>query len=268
MRYAAGSHAKTSASPGSAPDCPKPVQDSTGNWCEPFAWFDPASRSWRTWQTCFEALLSNQGHGLAKFSGTWPRAGLVLNGIAYRRKPSAPLTSGTGCGLLPTPTVSGDNNRPYPGKKSGYGLATELKERGLPAMLPTLRANKWGLPDSHGSTEAWRESGLIPTPRATDADKGGRGDLLTVLRGYETRHAGTLPTPSARDWRSVGADQTPQSGITDDFVNKAVKATGVRSGRMNPRFREWMMGLPIGWTELEQPGMASSPKFPNSSDAP
>jgi hypothetical protein len=50
---------------------------------------------------------------------------------------------------------------------------------------------------------------LLPTPRASDADRGGRGDLLTVLRGYETKHAGTLPTPTARDWRSGKAsDET------------------------------------------------------------
>ena len=29
------------------------------------------------------------------------------------------------------------------------------------SLLPTLRANKWGLPDSHGDTSAW---GMLPTP--------------------------------------------------------------------------------------------------------
>jgi hypothetical protein len=42
--------------------------------------------------------------GLAEFSETWPRSGIMLNGIAYQLEPLAPLTSATGCGLWPTPT--------------------------------------------------------------------------------------------------------------------------------------------------------------------
>lgn len=52
MSSRADSHARTSAWPGQAPDLPASVQDSTGNWFEPFAWYDRATRSWRTWQRC------------------------------------------------------------------------------------------------------------------------------------------------------------------------------------------------------------------------
>lgn len=272
MSSPAASLARTSLSPGDAPGLPGPIQDSTGNWCEPFAWYDRATRSWRTWQRCLVT-------GWEPFSGTWPRAGLTLNGIAYRRAPSAPLTNGTGFlllptptastggpepegktgrklamflarGLLPTPTVHGDFNRPYAGKQSGYGLNTILQ------MLPTLRANKWGLPDSHGSTAAWGQP--IPTPRASDADKGGCGDLLTVLRGYETKHAGTLPIPTARDWRS-GKASPETHGKNSRPLNETLSGmSGNRSGRMNPRFREWMMGYPTGWTECDAPETPSS----------
>lgn len=38
----------------------------------------------------------------------------------------------------------------------------------------------------------------------------------------------------------------------------ALQDGGNRSGRMNPRFREWMMMLPIGWSELKPPGIRSS----------
>ena len=37
------------------------------------------------------------------------------------------------------------------------------------AMLPTLRANRWGVPDSHGSRAAW---GMLPTLIGRDATKG------------------------------------------------------------------------------------------------
>lgn len=247
MSFAAVFRAKTCLTQVNAPDFPESVQDYTGNWCEPFAWYDRSSRSWRTWQRCLV-------EGWAQFSGTWPRAGLTLSGIAYRRQSSAHLMSEIASGLLPTPTVCGDYNRKGASKHSGDGLATALKS----GMLPTLRANKWGLPDSHGSTEAWKVNGLIPTPRASDADKGGRGDLLTVLRGYETRHAGTLPTPTARDWRS-GLASPETHGKNSRPLNETVsQMAGNRSGRMNPRFREWMMSFPTGWTELRPPGTRSS----------
>lgn len=225
-----------------APALPDPIQDSTGNWCEPFAWYDQNSRSWKTWQRCLVT-------GWAMFLGTWPRSGLILSGIAYRRTPSAPLTSGIGSGSLLTPTVSGNYNRKGASKTSGDGLATVLKN------LPTPRANKWGIPDSHGSTAAWDQ--VLPTPRSSDADRGGRGDLLTVLRGYETKHAGTLPTPNARDWRS--ANPTPH-GMHSPNLPEKMAQMGKKSGRMNPRFVEWMMGFPRLWTELEPLGTPSSPK--------
>lgn len=259
---------------------------------------------WRTWQ---RSLIDQTGW--EPFSGTWPRAGLILNGIAYRRAPSAPLTSATGSTLLPTPRASPNENRqtkatpsqiagkhgwsmgaylthfglpdllPTPQardyfpphsldyiaakKAQGHGMSNlndTLHHRKLPEMLPTLRANKWGLPDSHGSIEAWKANGLIPTPRATDADKGGRGDLLTVLRGYESAHAGTLPTPTARDWRSGMASDETHSKNSRPLNETLVKMAGNRSGRMNPRFREWMMGYPTGWTELRPPATPSSRK--------
>lgn len=50
-----------------------------------------------------------------------------------------------------------------------------------------------------------KESGLydlfrnrpLPTPRKSDADRGGRGDVLSQLQGYASRHAGMMGTPTA-----------------------------------------------------------------------
>ncbi|GBQ53042.1 hypothetical protein AA0498_1863 [Acidomonas methanolica] len=56
-----------------------------------------------------------------------------------------------------------------------------------------------------GARAAMKASGLydvfrmdrLATPRASDAAKGGRGDVLAQLTGQENRHAGILPTPLA-----------------------------------------------------------------------
>lgn len=81
----------------SGPELPESVLDSSGRWCAPFAWYDPASSCWRTWQRC-------SVEGWAQFSEPWPRAGMTRNGIAYRRSPSVPLAAATGLSLLPSPT--------------------------------------------------------------------------------------------------------------------------------------------------------------------
>lgn len=65
----------------------------------PFAWHDPKSSSWRTWNASFSS-------GFGAFLGTWPRSGMMLNGIAYRRRASVPLTSVIGSSSWPTLTVA------------------------------------------------------------------------------------------------------------------------------------------------------------------
>ena len=174
----------------------------------------------------------------------------MLNGIAYQRAPSAPLTNGTAFSLLPTPIANDAEKRGNFNIDRTKCLPGELRQ-GLP-MLPTPRANRWGLEDSHSKRDAW--DAILPTPKASDADRGGRGDLLTVLRGYETKHAGTLPTPTARDWRSGKASDETHGKNARPLNETVTRLAGNRSGRMNPRFREWMMRYPIGWTELKPQG--------------
>ncbi|MBB4629642.1 hypothetical protein GGQ58_004439 [Paracoccus denitrificans] len=38
---------------------------------------------------------------------------------------------------------------------------------------------------------------ILATPRKTDADRGGRGDLLSQLQRHNSRHAGMMGTPTA-----------------------------------------------------------------------
>jgi len=63
--------------------------------------YDHKSSSWRTSQHCLV-------EGFTEFSETWPRSGMMQNGIAYQLPTLVPLTKETGSGLLPTP--SGTSN--------------------------------------------------------------------------------------------------------------------------------------------------------------
>ena len=99
MSSAAGSHAKTSASPEKAQGSPEqgPVfgTSSLGS----LATYDPDTLSWRTSQL---SLLEEW----TPFSGRFPRSGMTRNGTLFQLQPLVLRTEGSGCGLWPTPSAS------------------------------------------------------------------------------------------------------------------------------------------------------------------
>jgi hypothetical protein len=87
----------------------------------------------------------------------------------------------------------------------------------------------------------------LPSIRASDADKGWRGDLLQAVGGDENKHFKRVPTMTA-------------SMSTEGDMNNATMHSSKRTpgsgvgGSLNPMWVEWLMGWPIGWTALEPLG--------------
>jgi len=123
------------------------------------------------------------------------------------------------------------------------------------------------------------EFGLWPTPRRTDADRGGRGDLIQAVRGNTNSHFKLWPTPHgfSKDGKSNGpsgnelgravnqrAYPTPlardahnRSGQAKRYLEQGRvnlqdrnAADGIR-GSLNPTWVEWLMGWCQGWTDLK-----------------
>jgi len=171
---------------------------------------------------------------------TFPRWGIMRDGEFWELPTPERPTSGTESGLWPTCTVNGNYNKKGLSPKSGDGLATAVA--------------RW------------------PTIRAQDGERGGRGDLIQAVRGNENSHfrmwqtpvaddavnraAGKFnsrgepklsaqvkfPTPLTRDWKSgTGADHGAHSPPLSSVVG----------GQLNPDWTEWLMGWPIGWTDLK-----------------
>jgi hypothetical protein len=104
-----------------------------------------------------------------------------------------------------------------------------------------------------GGGEFGKQANHWPTP---DVPNGGRTLSPEVI----------WPTPSARDWKSetglenrteqhapnlsqyVYLTSLPDPAIPDGPGSCGSGPTSHR--RLNPRFVEWLMGLPIGWSEL------------------
>jgi hypothetical protein len=113
--------------------------------------------------------------------------------------------------------------------------------------------------ESLGHPTCESECGSWPTPRATDGERGGWGDLLAMVRtgkGSRRREWGT-PRASAgiksplRDPKAIG---NPKGRLEDQVALEEGRA----GGRLNPTWVEWLMGFPLGWTGLPLSAMPSS----------
>ena len=189
-----------------------------------FARYDRATASWKTHQ----CLLLG---GLESFSETWPRSGIMLRGRCYQLATVAHRTNGRGCGSLqkiPTPTVNGNYNRKGLSKKSGDGLATFVK--------------KW------------------PTPQSRDFKIGMASRVERSWRNLND-WAAKFPTPCRTDYKGAGKTGTCRDRLVREgkMTDKERHQIGAgNGGKLNPDWVEWLMGFPIGWTDLKQSEM---PKF-------
>lgn len=241
--------------------------------------FDRSTSSWRTSQRSFI-------EDWARYSETWPRSGLMRSGTAYLLPVLVPLTEETESGLLPTPTGTpyGTTNNGRRGDGTTYrtagtpsldtmarqGLwptpcAADWNARGdLYAKLHNVGRQRWPTPTADDANNATRVSGQYqsltravrwPTPTAGDAKAAGSRNTpqSNANPGLSLTDAvradggtGRWPTPTGRDWR--GPNTLPYAerggGTKGEQLPNAV------GGALNPRWVEWLMAYPDGWTDL------------------
>lgn len=90
--------------------------------------------------------------------------------------------------------------------------------------------------------------GNWPTPRANDGQKRGDFDENNPRNGL----AGAVkkwPTPNASDGAKWSA-QTKKERQAKGQQVRLCHELGA-GGRLNPQWVEWLMGWPIGWTDLQ-----------------
>lgn len=94
--------------------------------------------------------------------------------------------------------------------------------------------------------------GLLPTPTATDYGSNQSSSSGAAVRPSLQTMArrNMLPTPLARDWKSGGRSKSSLAkGFSMQLPEIVKQFEG--SGVLNPEWVEWLMGFPIGWTDLE-----------------
>lgn len=149
---------------------------------------------------------------------TFPRSGMTVAGLLWELPTSAPRISVTGSGLWQTPVADDAVDRER-GK---------LNSRGEPKL--SAQVLMWPTPVASEATAG---------PRKPDGKRGAR--LTDIV-------AGTFPTPTARDWRSGKASEATHAKNSRPLSEQI-------GGKLNPRWVEWLMNWPIGWTSLEPSAM-------------
>lgn len=122
----------------------------------------------------------------------------------------------------------------------------------------------WELPTLERPTEE-NESGLWPTPTCGGGGQTlpegttpqgktpeGRKQTVCLERYVQQVERKIWPTPTATAHK--GWSKNHNRADTDDRLDYTVEREASESGtlgRLNPQFVEWLMGWPIGWTELQ-----------------
>jgi DNA (cytosine-5)-methyltransferase 1 len=81
----------------------------------------------------------------------------------------------------------------------------------------------------------------IPTPRANDALKRGEFDETNKRNGLPA-FAKKWPTPRVADGKG--------QGMSKARADKPDSLSAQLGGQLNPTWVEWLMGFPLGWTDL------------------
>lgn len=233
--------------PGSVEGFPMSVQ--SGPLQEPsLSKWGPDSCSWRTSPDLFQSCSP-------EFSGTWPKWGSMRNGCVYERSMLERATGGSDCSSWPTPSASLPQDGEDP--ETWFARREELKKKGN-------SGNGAGVPLAIAA-KSW------PTPAARD-EKSGDASAATLERNARPLNevVKAWKTPNARDgengialrgedhiWGYRGLDehvvafhQAHPSSINGPKSSKPAQT----SLQLSPRFVEWMMGFPIGWTEFKGSG--------------
>lgn len=194
---------------------------------EPFAYFDPASSSWRTSQLTLDSDSTTS-------SPTFTEWGSMQSGALYaRRTPELLTVEPVSSSSLPTPT-----SRDWKGGQRPTDPSQTTRARGdgglsdLPSavmLLPTPGAND--STGAEGETRAARQEigktggpalrdlpNLLPTPTSQAAKHGSTPDLTADGHGFnlwDLPHL--LPTPVANE-ENPGAGGRPNRGRTGEHT--------------------------------------------------
>ena len=213
MSYRAVFHAKTSQQQEKAQELTEREAECGERWQGWLAKFDPSTSSWRTPQC---SLLEDLNECLQ----TLPRSGMTRDGLLWEQQMSAHRISETEYGSWPTPCAT---------DYKGSGKTGELRDRLDYAV-------------ERGSTKS--KDYTWPTPQASDwKNKSYSRDFTLGNPKY------IWPTPRTKGM--CGGSGSWDLLKKNTTIEEARQMGAGNGGKLNPTWVEWLMGWPLGWTDLK-----------------
>lgn len=178
-------------------------------------------------------------------SKTWPRWGIMLDGECSELGMSVRHIKETECGSWPTPTTM--DKLPPKSAEALHREATVARPgRSRPANLRDCvhpeQMKQWPTPLSRD----WKDSmGTVPPSRIKNAGLDTLGQKVAMDFGTQIQQ--TYPTPRCFMHKDALTDRGKSN--LGEVINEKEKMT--KTGQLNPPWVEWLMGWPIGWTDLK-----------------
>jgi hypothetical protein len=202
--------------------------------------YDPNTHSLKTYQQSLagDSMLSLQ---------TLPRSGMMRNGIVYHLPPLVRFTAETEYSLSPTPTSRDGRSK----GKQRWDIKNIPKNFPKPTVMDSVHRNM----ENFKENIIYQKNGK---PRLLVNGKNGSMKLANLVQ------ISKFPTPQASDWKNKNQSRDYTLGnkkhlFATPNASDAVGSHGGGQGRslrtdvsgqLNPPWVEWLMGFPIGWTEL------------------
>jgi hypothetical protein len=233
--YLADFHAKTLAQQGGGGGTRAADHQCGSTWQGSLARLDPDTSLWRTAQC---SLLEDLELSLQ----TFPKWGLMQNGALYPQQTLVRRISESVFGFsLPTPVSSDATSGAVIGKNDTFYTTST----GMPRKV-----NQNG---KDGSVGLGRLVQMWPTPMSSEhkanrqTRENHQNGLTQAVLQAETK---MLPTPCNRDYKGAvkSGKRITKSGKTQNYGEQLPNVIG---GQLNPTWVEWLMGWPLGWTDLK-----------------
>jgi DNA (cytosine-5)-methyltransferase 1 len=227
--YLAAFHVPTSVPQEKAQELMEKPLECGEKWRGSFVKYDPATSSWKTHQCSLAGDLD-------EFLETWPQWGLMRDGECWEQRTLAQTIKGTEFGLSPN-GVDSFHTPNTTGLDGGSNSRKALKKR--QEMWPTQTVGCVDGGKQSNGVEKTESGGYIL--RKLNKPHMTYGAKLSDAILYKEKKR--FPTPTSHNAKETNA---PSEALRNE-PSLAHHA----GGKLNPTWVEWLMGWPLGWTDLK-----------------
>jgi len=242
------SHANPIVSPAYSEELPT-IETSGLRRSELYVRWDRDTSSWRTYPDLFS--LAQDGKPMGEpYLGSLPKQGMCADGQLWELTMWEHPTDASGGGVLPWPTPVADDTGNRQKKYAQGGTPLSMASGNWPTPDATPRGRRQGAnrgfgADLNDAVYTW------PTPRKVDW----KGSGPTVIRKDGKSRMDKLVYLAEQSQHGPLAQVTQTHGSESSESDQTSPQPSPK--RLNPSFVEWLMGVPIGWTNLKPLATAS-----------